>query len=596
MSAVDASKSFPADKESLPQDKVSQPEKKSRKKDKKPADDTEPVVEKAAEKAVEKAAEKPKKKSRKSDTKTVVVDENQLLEVGAGKKKAPAAKKPKKSKSAGKKKASAAKTSTPTKDAAAKETKEAKVVAKESKSSGKKTKDAKVSDAKESDAKDSDNAKAPKEKPEHPKIPAIDAHGISIGPARVKSVLNNISLNPREFRIRKQIMEAAAKFKDPNVPASDKVPFNKLDGEIRAVIDEAELAHKSFLRENYETQYVKDMKEEDKARYKKQKRDAIKEAKSNKKELDLEKFNLQFSQTFYADFDKYVQEHDIFNKDSKSAGAKSSKEKKYTEWSRAAVLVNKLSIRLSGNSRNIFACFLDRIVEQFARNGIVNCAAAKLNIVQLEHAITQGPDYKKMVYLHNFISSLSSYQEAVQWVLQCRQVEQERKVNKELKYPDYPESKDKHKFEGYAIDICRSVKLHLLNEPDGGKYEGTSFSSDLKSFLSRVVYETIVRVGNCLKLSVEHQKVKTINDEIVLHAIKFIHVLHGADYNLTKNVLEERLKKYAAWRAVKREERKKNKETREKQPKETTELVPDEEEDDEEEEEEEEVEYEEVDE
>jgi hypothetical protein len=75
------------------------------------------------------------------------------------------------------------------------------------------------------------------------------------------------------------------------------------------------------------------------------------------------------------------------------------------------------------------------------------------------------------------------------------------------------------------------------------------------------VYEAILRIGACLRETVERSGVKTISDNIVWHVIKQIHNVCGLDFNHMEKSMLERLNKFSAWRVNRKEERKKRRES-----------------------------------
>lgn len=431
---------------------------------------------------------------------------------------------------------------------------------------------------------------------------SFDVTGIGIGPARVKAVLVNTSLNPRESVVREAIMLAANKPKKPKPTVDDPEPETPEQGEQTAiedlpadvleVIHEAESAHEVSLRTNYERERVKNMGKDTPAR----KTDYIekrKKARSNvgeDAEFDLVAFNKSFDVDFYNDWPAYLAEHDSY-----SVGEHKKKDGVFEymdEWSRAKALVNKLCTRLSGNTRNIIASFLDCMVEQYAENGIYNCIQEDKHIVQLRHALTETPGFEKRVPLDKFVKTLENYGIAYDWIEECKNVRDEVKKCRaegetvEFTLPEYPKFDHKYDFSGYVGEICRSVRMRLATKEEKeevkGNYLSTSVSREFKTFCSYVVYETVIRLGAFLRATVERSKVKTISDEMVWYAIRQFHNVTGVNFTPIEETMKVRLDKFKEWRKKRKDARltrRKKEEKKEEEKEENNESDEDEDED-----------------
>jgi len=421
-----------------------------------------------------------------------------------------------------------------------------------------------------------DDSKNVKSKRTHNIKPAtMDTTGIGIGPARVKSVLMNISLNPREFAVRNAILAAenkprkpkpTAEDPDPEMPAQGpQTPIDKLDAHSLSVIHEAEQAHENSIRESYERNKVSTMDDNTRRKYNMARKEAQNVSEEKKGTFVLQDFNTLFDKTFYDGYATHKKENDNYvtglvfeDKDGKPY-------EKYNQYSRATALVNKLCIRLSGNTRNIIACFLDRIVEQYALNAIHNCLEQKRRIVQLFHALTETEGFDERVPLSTFVGTLKNYARARDWIDNCRELKKQFKQTQEVEdkvvLPEYPKPEDySYDFGGYVGEICRSVKIRLAetmtSEAERVRVLSTSVSQEFKQFCSYVIYESILRIGSSLCLSVERQGVKTISDAMVYYVLKQIHSVCGIEYDTTNHDMSNRLNKFKEWRGSRKKERK----------------------------------------
>ncbi len=397
---------------------------------------------------------------------------------------------------------------------------------------------------------------------------SLDVTGIGIGSARVKQVLSFRSLNPREAQVRAAIIKAANRPKKPKPTKEDpnpempeqgkQIPVNELPEGVLSVIRDAEAKHMANLREQYERDYLHNMDSKTKAAYQAAKRKA-----SAADNFVLEEFNRSFDPTFYNGLNEYVSTKDCYvaRRDNKHV---------YDEWDRAMALVNRLCTRLSGNTRYIIASFLDCVIEQFAYNGISNCLAEGKTTVQLRHALHESEMFNEHVPVAPFIKTFKSYGLAQRWFQACeltrKQAEETRASSGKrvkAKCPAYPTYEDEKDFKKYITDICRSVKMRSAQDtPDPEIRENclkTNISHEFRAFGVQVVNETILRIGACLRESVERSNVRTISDAMVMHVLKQIHNVCGMDFNAVNETMSRRLALFERYRAERKAEREKNK-------------------------------------
>lgn len=433
----------------------------------------------------------------------------------------------------------------------------------------------------------------------------MDKTGIGIGPARVKAVLMTESLNPVESRVRRILLEAENKPRKPKPKTNEanpapeqgpQTPVDQLDESVLKVVRDAENLHEENLRAEYENWWSKNMPEAQLSKY----REALaaaklaadtahKEAqteynaarlKTNEKTAEekaaasakleanpgfnLHEFNLSYPH-FFDGFEAWRAENDSYTLTAVDKHGKL----RYNEWTRVAGLVNKMCIRLSGHTRVILACFLDRLVEQYTHNGIENCLEKGKNIVHVHHALGESTGFAERVPLDLFVRSFKNHAGAYHWLDQCAAMTAERKRRREEgeavdeeepKHPDYlPALPMSNSFEGYVGEICRSVKLHLAQQATTdekkAQYLSINFARDFKRFCSYIVYEAILRIGDSLRNAVRFQNVKTISDNMVYHVLQQIHSLCGVDYEQTETRMNERLTRFEAWRVERSEAR-----------------------------------------
>jgi hypothetical protein len=358
----------------------------------------------------------------------------------------------------------------------------------------------------------------------------VDEMGIGIGPARVKSVLVNLALNPREFRAKEAVLAAEnrpKRSKSDTTPQEQgpQTPLSQLAPEVREVLAEAERSYRQTLLEAYDRATLLAMSDSERSAHDTRQRTLTESG--NVKELE------EFQSQFRRRFPEYLKENDSYHGE------------KYNAWTRSIALINKLCTRLSGNTRNIVACFLDQVVEQYAEHGIRNCISNSRHIVRLRHAVeNDSPDVNMY---QPFVSTLPSYRTAMKWLA----TQDEKNTENPLVY-SAAEACVNFNFEGYIGEICRSVKMRLANqasqEEDRARFLDTSVSKEFKQFFSAVVYDAIMRIGTALRLTVVRQGVKTISNTMVYYILEQLHAMFGMNYEHTQTRMKERLDKFYKWR------------------------------------------------
>jgi hypothetical protein len=210
---------------------------------------------------------------------------------------------------------------------------------------------------------------------------------------------------------------------------------------------------------------------------------------------------------------------------------------------------------------------------QYARNGIYNCLQSERHIIQLRHALYRSKGYEERVPLDKFVKTFDNYQAALDWIDECYELKEEVRRLKsagelvDYEMPEYPSPDYDYGFDGYVTEICRSVKMQMAkekkSEAEKELHLNVSVNKEFKQFCSYIVYEAILRIGNCLRESVEQSGVKTISDDIVMHVIRQIHHVCGLNFDAIEAEaakhgmsMEQRLAKYAKWKATRKEKRK----------------------------------------
>ena len=365
--------------------------------------------------------------------------------------------------------------------------------------------------------------------------------GICTGTSRVRLVLTNDALNPIEYHAIKALEDA--KNADPQVPISE------LSSDVQSVIKRAEKQYVNDIRNRFNKMRVSSLEDINDYNAKR------KEAKKTDKKFNIHLFNKSYGHNgnkFYALWKKYLNSQDKL----RVGLTKKTKNGEFTidEWTRAIYLIKKTRVRLSDDTRNIIASFMDTIIEQYAINGIINCAREKRNIILLRHALEESEGFNERAPIHRYVKSMHNYDNAVQWIKSCTEHNNNKSTGKTSpKYARVGEFLDEPKdFVKYIIGICHYAQMSLAakeKDKEVAKYYlNMSINLEFKRFCSYIIYETILRLGGALKCIVNENNVKTISNNMVYHAINLIHVLNGV-HSDTVNLIKQRVNKFKKFKA-----------------------------------------------
>jgi hypothetical protein len=439
----------------------------------------------------------------------------------------------------------------------------------------KKPKKPKVTKAKTPKTKPATESKTPSDKPKSKrkyinKESNMDKTGISLGAARIKAVLVKVAINPEYYAAQKAIIAARnlpvkpkPTKEEPNPvmpPQGPQTPVNQIEAKHYEIVKQAEAEHENSLKEAYEKKQLDTLKTKNptlKDKYMRERKAARAKEGDN---FNLEKFNLSYDSKFYDEYSKFKEENDnyIIGKLYKNRDGKPIV--KYNQWNRAYALVNKLYTRVSSETRNYIACFLDRIVEQYSKNAIHNCLQEGGKIVKVRHALTKSPDFYTRVTLDTFVSTFKCYGETTKWINDLLEVQTrnkdlkktttESKVSEPL--PSCPVPANGSEFKGYINDICQSIRVKLIAAAETPEqkdlYYRFSISSNFKALCAGLVYEAILRIGALLKADIERDKVKTISDNVVKHVLHQLHLACGMDFEIIKSEIDHRITLHKKWR------------------------------------------------
>lgn len=396
-------------------------------------------------------------------------------------------------------------------------------------------------------------------------ITNLESSGIGIGPTKVKKILMNNVLNNREYEVKKELVSRNKTFLEQKGDSTKS--HMKLSPEATHMVQEAEKHYEQQLMDDYESEYLSLLKTSNPTKYNSY-LDLKKKALSDNKEntFDLHKFNVSFDSKFYAGYETYKSKNDKYKVGSvKISNNKTSVE--YNQYTRAIALINKTCYRLSGGTRNRIASFLDYLVIQYVDNAFYNCLNTQKKQVTVECALKRSDKFQSRVSLYKFAETLTILEQTTKWLTDYASVKEHNQKMKstpdfvEVAYPEFPHLNNvEHDFNGYVDGLCKSVKNKWVDmqTTDETKERAMrlTISGDLKQFCSYMIYESILRIGVCLKTLVRKFKIRTINDSTVSNLIENIHCTCGVDYEPTNVYISQSLTKFKAWRLERYQNRK----------------------------------------
>ncbi len=395
-------------------------------------------------------------------------------------------------------------------------------------------------------------------KPAKEYVPAMETTGVAISLPRVKRLLSDnlddvASEVVEELNLAKGYDEKKLNKNGEMVSVEvPPQPISKLSKRTQDYVREAEARYVKYLTHEYEKEVIKNWDSEKKLRYHEDKKNAKKNADSSDDGFNR-RFNESFQNDFYSGYDAFVKQKDKLSLDYVSDDADSKAKAPADEWSRAIRLVTKNCSRIAFDTRVVVSCFLDRVVEQLAHNGIVNAKADVKKNVSLRYVLQNGDDYSTIVPLHSLLSTLKCYTHATTWLSSNSDDSEENN-----KYSG--DGSDKYKtFSIYVHKIFSDVRHRVVescaNEEDAKFYSTMNASKEFKIFCSLVVYELVERISALLRESTVKSEVKTVSGSLVYYALRQLHIATGLDYTQTYNRMQHFLDIYHKANAQKKKSR-----------------------------------------
>lgn len=381
--------------------------------------------------------------------------------------------------------------------------------------------------------------------------------GLNISVAKVKNIISNMCINSESFKASQEIKDARV-FSEPEKDSEKKQTFkfslDSLSKETVAFLDKCDATLLEGKKLLYTKEKIKNMDKESRERYTAAKKLSTLEHENiqmntqlfQKKEFDLDEFNLSYDSHFYDDFQtnnwKLLKDEELY--------------------SQCTSLLNKVKVRFNSESKIFITAFIERIVEQMVFNGTINCVSNKKKIIKLEHALDVSSDEAKERFgLYPIITTLPSFRklknsgdsEDSENSESLATDAEEEDVAGDSKTESVDATLDKKfQFKYYVYELCRSVRMDLaktdaaVEDPILSEYNLTSVSKAFKQFCSDIVIDLLHVFGDVLKVEVETRNVKTVNYNIVGTLLYSTHLLFSLNDELDKTItfIQDRYIKY----------------------------------------------------
>ena len=333
---------------------------------------------------------------------------------------------------------------------------------------------------------------------------------------RVRDALCANSLNIKEYAALTELVAGENRpfNKEPQGP---QVHLKNMSESTQTLVVNARKAFMDRLPDLYVMATKSKMTPVQRERYALEKKQAIKD-----KTYRAREFNENFDSKFYSGYTEFEKE-------------KVAELDKVSEWRTAIGLISKSRYRLASTTRFVLACFLDRVVEQYAVNAVHNCVTeGKKKSLSVRYALEKTDGFEKRVTLSRFVDTLDTTALVRAWLTK------DDKTKLELPSLNY-------KFDTYVRNITCQVTRDAKVD--------FNVSADFKDFLAHVCNEIIIRVGEVLKGCIGSGK--TVTENMVYEAIRQIHAACGMDYVAVQSQIAKKMEEMLAERAKAKEAKEK---------------------------------------
>jgi hypothetical protein len=409
------------------------------------------------------------------------------------------------------------------------------------------------------------------------KIDEAKNKGIILAPHKMMTLLREKCIDGCNFEVLRRMKQARTNTDKDGKP--DPIKFEKLTS-ISRTLQQAESEYEQTLKKSYEKKMISDMSEEQRKKYYEEYKAAQevwhqtmkndrKIDSHHKTEFDVEKFNRKYDSKFYDGFAAFLEsdEGDKFaigkqypsrknpvrpgvdNADSKSAAPES---KVYDEWSRAKALIKRRMVRTSESAGIILAAFLDYLIEDIIA-GCINCTFDGNDTLKLTLArVVDSVHAPKSADIFKYVATLDNYSNVVKYVedektYQLRRDAQAPSYERPSSYPSEFTSQVGNLFKITITSLAGKIVTKREN------YISRARASDIfKNFLSHVVYETILRIGNLLHKQLQSRELRTITPELIWVSLETLFISCGIKFDAAETAIKTKTAKFLDHRHVSR--------------------------------------------
>ena len=353
--------------------------------------------------------------------------------------------------------------------------------------------------------------------------------GPYISSSKVKNVISNFVLNKKQYKSLIEIAKATPSTKKTIVDEVEVITvfegtsIDKLSEETQLYLKEAIIEHVRTRSGLYTKTKISELSDVDRVLYTESKNKAKREFDklkntqyTNSKVFDTYLFNLSYDSKFYDEFKKA---HDLSSSDS--------------EWKRAYNLISKLKTRFSTNSKYILAFFIEYLANQVIKHSVEACVSENKKTVCLEHIVCDkyiGNGFA----LFPFISNLKTFKKAKAYLEELNEKgSDESNKDESMFLLDCIDVDKQYQFRYCISDMCQNAYDSIISNTKSESASRVLPSKLFKTFISTLICEVLVVVGNMINKEIDSRIIKTVSDSILDVIITHLHMAYGVDESLT---------------------------------------------------------------
>ena len=240
--------------------------------------------------------------------------------------------------------------------------------------------------------------------------------------------------------------------------------------------------------------------------------------------------------------------------------------KKVTPYSEEIELLSKIRIRFAKESASRVAASWCLALHELMRFGINNALKQERKIFKVRHIFQDGIESLVYSCLYRNLDSfkIAHAAEAARLAEEAKSKDEKTKEDEKSKEDEDSTKKkdDKYNFGHYIKQVCHNIMNEELDSwkptKSGEKhpYEDIRVSKEIRDFGSQLTLDFTKRMCPLLRSQTNAVGVKTVGPDICQQVLTIILEHAGVDSDDTNTKINEKIAKYSAWVAKKKEDKK----------------------------------------